>query len=312
MSLKRKILILGMSALGVHIILFLLSSFAERKISNDWKQLINFRKMEQVKLLLMGDSHTERSIDAAQLDSTYSLAYFGENNMMNFYKLSYCLKHGMPTPKYILLPCDVVTYSQKFHDYRTNKAFYYSLIPFNEVKNTGGPMLATYYDYVKTRLLPYAEWQHILNRMHVNREKKANLSFANKSPEEQKKDAAFFIRQEIMQDNSVSNLYYENALTYLKRTISLCEEHHIKLIFVKYPLTKRVLDEVKSCIDSASYHNRPAENIIREKHIPILNFETLYTEHPEFFFDCHHINNSGKAAFTATIRQSLDSLYKVY
>lgn len=312
MTLKRKILILGMCALGVHVVLCLLCSFAERKINNHWKQLINFGKTEQVKLLLMGDSHTERSIDASQLDSTYSLAYFGENNMMNFYKLSYCLNHGMHKPKYILLPCDVVTFSQKFHDYRTNKAFYYSLIPLSEVKNTGGSLIPTYYDYIKTRLVPYSEWQHVLNRMNVNRERKATLSFADKSPEEQKKDAAFFIRQEIMQDNSVSNLYYGNALTYLKRTISLCEEHHIKLIFVKYPLTKTVLDEVKSCIDSTSYYNRPAENIIREKHIPILNFETLYADHPEFFFDCHHINNSGKAAFTVTIRQSLDSLYKVY
>jgi hypothetical protein len=101
-------------------------------------------------------------------------------------------------------------------------------------------------------------------------------------------------------------------LNYLQKTILLCQENKIKLIFVKFPLTKNIFDVIKFKVDSSFIRCRPAEKIINQYSIPILNFEYLYQNNPELFFDSHHLNIIGKNKFTSILKQKLDSLYKVY
>ncbi len=281
---------------------------------NDVTVQFNSYKNSQTnfKVLFFGDSHVARSIDVSLIDSAYSLAYFGENNMLNFYKLKYCLDHKLSKPKYVIFPCDIMTYTEGYHRYRTNKIFYYSLIPFQEVKNLNDNKLIAYYDYLKIKLIPYSEWQYALNRMNMNRQKKANKNFAENSAEEQEKDAKRFIQDELLVGGNKSNFYSENSLNYLNKTIKLCKNNGIKLVFIKFPLTQTIFNEIKFHVDSGYIRNRPAEKIIQNDTIPILNFEYLYLKKPELFFDSHHLNTNGKNEFTIILKQKLDSLYKVY
>lgn len=312
MTFKRKILILIISTVLLHVLFYVLCGFLSRKKNELVMEFNDFKKIKSIKTLYLGDSHIARSVDVSQLDSSYSLAYFGENNMMNYYKLNYCLNNHYAKPQYVILPCDIVTYTEGYHYYRTNKFFYYSIIPFKEVENLNKNKILAYYDYLKIKLVPYSEWQYILNRVNINRQKKSTLSFSDKTKNEQEKDAAHFIQDELLMGGDKANFYSDNALIYLQKTIKLCKDNHIKLIFVKFPLTQTLFNEIKYYVDSSFIKYRPAETIINQNAIPILNFEYLYLNKPELFFDSHHLNVNGKNGFTIILKQKLDSLYKVY
>lgn len=312
MTFKRKIIIIIISTVAVHLIFYILCGFISNKKNELFIEFNNFKKLNAVKTVYLGDSHVARSVDVSQLYSAYSLAYYGENNMMNYYKLKYCLDNHLAKPQYVILPCDIVTYTEGYHLYRTNKFFYYSIIPFQEVKNLNKSKLLAYYDYFKIKLIPYSEWQYALNRMNVNRQKKSTVNFSDRTKIEQEKDATHFIQDELLMGGNKANFYSENALIYLHKTIKLCKDNQIKLVFVKFPLTQTIFNEIKFNVDSSFINYRPAEIIIQNNTIPILNFEYLYVNNPELFFDSHHLNTNGKNKFTVILKQKLDSLYKLY
>lgn len=312
MIYKRKFILLISLITIVHMVLYVV--FIRLFNENDELsiQINTYKKVTNAKLLLLGDSHVARSIDVSQIDSSYSLAYFGENNMMNYYKLKYCLMNNFEKPRYIILPCDIITYSTGFNKFLTNKYFYYSLIPFSEVSNLSNNTIFLYYDYLKIKLIPYTEWRYALNRMDLDRQKKSNNKFSDKSIKEQEIDAKKFIQDEILICGDKNNLYDKNSLNYLQKTILLCKDNNIKLVFIKFPLTYNIFNEIKFHVDSTYILNRPSEKIINQQRIPILDFENLFINHNELFFDSHHLNLNGRMKFTEIFKQKLDSLYNVY
>jgi hypothetical protein len=313
MTIKRKIIFLIGLIIFTHLVLYKYFVYVSNKKNELSIQLNNYKKNKKnIKIVFFGDSHVARSIDVNQIDNSYSLAYFGENNMMNYYKLKYCINNQLMKPLYAVFPCDIVTYSKGYNNYRTNKYFYYSLIPINEIQHINENKLNTIYDYLKIKIVPYTEWRYAFNKMNTNRLKKSNEEFSKKSVEEQEKDATQFIYNKLLEGGNKKKLFDERALNYLQKTILLCQENKIKLIFVKFPLTKNIFDVIKFKVDSSFIRCRPAEKIINQYSIPILNFEYLYQNNPELFFDSHHLNIIGKNKFTSILKQKLDSLYKVY
>ena len=275
-------------------------------------QLNSYKKISSVKTLYLGDSHVARSIDFSKIDSAYSLAYFGENNMMNYFKLKYILDKKLAKPSYLVLPCDIMTYTEGYHQYRTNKCFYYSLIPFKDIKKLNKNKIEAYYDYFKIKAIPYSEWKYAFNSFNVNRQKKSNQNFSDRTKSEQEKDAKYFMQYELLMNGDKNNLFSSDALEYIEKTIKLCKQNGIKLFYIKFPLTKAVFDEVKYHVDSTFMDNRPSETIINHYSIPILNFEYIFQNDLDLFFDSHHMNLEGQKQFTILLKQKLDSLYKVY
>jgi hypothetical protein len=165
---------------------------------------------------------------------------------------------------------------------------------------------------VKLYLFPYIEWQYAMNTAHQNREKKNSLKLTSKSKRQRKKMAKTFVQQELMCAENKNNLFDEKALEYLVKTIELCKQYNVKPIFIKLPHTKEVFTEIENNVDSKFLTERPSEKIITNYNIPILDFEHIFENNPELFFDVHHLNNDGKKLFTPMFDQALDSLYRIY
>ncbi len=312
MTISRKIKIILFFTATIHTLLYVLFIVIINKENELHIQFNNYKKSPINKILFMGDSHVVRSLDVSMIDSSNSLAFYGENNMMNYFKLNFCLNNHLSIPEYLVLPCDNLTFSKGFNEFRTNKYFYYSLLSFKDVRFLNKNIFNAYYDFFKTKALPYIDWQYALNKVNENRHKKANNRFSDKSIIEQHNDARHVIQDELLIGDYKTSFYDENALLFLNKIIDLCKKNKIKLIFVKFPQTKVFLDETKLISDSSFVKNRPSEKIILHESLPILNFEYLYVNNPELFFDSHHLNNIGKHHFTPIIKRSLDSLYKVY
>lgn len=310
--MKKWVYIAVLFLLG-HALFYWAFKYASAKRS---ELVIKLKEYEQEQapfdVLVLGDSHAERGLDLTKLPNMRSLAYYGENNVMNYYRLKYCLEKNGRRFKYVVLPCDVVTFSRGFNAFRTNKFFYYSLIPFSELDQFEGRPLNAKYEYIKSRIFPYAEWQYGLNIWEQERERKGLRQFSDRTQEEKKRNAWNFIENEMGCAGKRENLYYATALNYLQKMLDLCAGNNIKPIFVKYPLTREVFDEVKNGIGEDCLTDRPGEKLLASKNIPVLNMEKTFQDSAGLFFDCHHMNVKGKAAFTPLFRQKVDSVLKVY
>lgn len=312
MGNKKKTAILMFMCLIIHITLYVTFIKISAKKNEHRLQLNNYKDVTSCEILFMGDSHTARGIDLSKIDSSYSLAFYGENNMMNYFKLKHLIENNYCIPKYIVLPCDIVTHTYGFNLARNNKSFYYDFIPFSEVPNLSSNLFTAYFDYFKVKLFPYIDWQYALNKVNMDREKKSKIKFSNLPIDKQRKAASFLIEDELLENRNKSSYYNTRALNYLQKTIDLCNQHHIKLIFLKFPLTKFIFENIKKNVDSSYITNRPAEIIINKNNIPILDFEYIYQDNTELFFDTHHLNAYGKQKFTTVFKQKVDSLLNTY
>jgi len=296
-----------------HAILYTMFKFLSARRSELVIKLREYKELkEPVDALILGDSHAARGLDLSQMPGAVSLAYYGENNVMTYYRLKYCVETCKNTIKYVILPCDIVSFSKGFNRFRTNKFFYYSLIPFSELRQFENRPFNAYYEYLRSCLVPYAEWQYGLNLGVGERGKKGTLRFSGKSNEARQKNARHFIRDEMACTNKADDLFYSNALNYLERTLVYCKQNGIKPVFVKYPLTREVFDEIRVLLGEEGLNNRPAEMRLKQQKIPVLDFEKLLANRPDLFLDCHHLNVYGKAIFTPVFKRQLDSLMMQY
>lgn len=312
MAYSRKIYLLIAAFVALHLVLFFGFYFFAEKRNDLIQNFKKFKVKESVNMLFLGDSHVVRGIDINSFDNVASLAYYGQNNIMSYYQLMHCVEKGYAKPRYVILPCDLITFSKGANVFRTNKFYYYAFIPFSELKNFEDDGLSAYYRYIKLKVVPYAEWRSGLGLNNTNRQVKGKNRFSDLPEHQQMEEARFFIQTEMNCAEDSSNLFYKGSLIYLKKTIDLCKQENIKLIFVKFPATKVVLEEVKNHVDPHYLISRPSETIINQYNIPILDFEKDFLMKEYLFFDCHHLNDSGKVVFTNRFKEKLDSLSRIY
>ncbi len=312
--MKKKLIYISVLFLVVHFSFLLLFHYVNNRRNELVIKFDNILSSDKYyRTILAGDSHSNRSIDETKIDGLYSIAYFGENNVMTYYKIKYLLENkNLKDPEYIILPCDIVTFSKGFNLYRSQKGFYKNLIPLSELSEFEQDLYGSYYDYIKLTLFPYIEWQFAMNTAHQNRKKKNKLRFSELPIEKQKAKAKFFVQEELMCSKNYENLFAPTSLKYLEKTILLCKQNNVKPIFIKFPMTNYVFSEIKNNVNARYILIRPSEEIINKHDLPILNFERTFENNPELFFDSHHLNDYGKEMFTPIIKNALDSLYKVY
>lgn len=310
MTFKRKIAFFSLTFLVIHGLLLFINFKLNHSKNEVTIQLDQYFQRGNIKVLFLGDSHPKKAIDCSIIDSSYSIAHSGENNMMNYYKLAYCINNKKIKPQYVVLPCDILTYTKNYNYSITYKPLYYSFIPINEVFCVDSNTLKAYYDYLKINLFPYTEWKYIFNKNNLFKGADKAKRFQTES--QLKQFTTNLIKGDVGLTKEHETLYFTRSLDYIQKTIDLCKQHKIKLIYIKYPTTSLFLDEVKKWSGDTSLTIRPSEKIINKHHVPLLNYESLYLKHDDFFYDSHHLNDDGKKAFSNMLKLKLDSLFVVY
>ncbi len=311
--MKNKLLKIGAFGLLIHLILFFLFHFVNERKNPPvvkMKQLINTNKSHNI--WIAGDSHSERSIDVNQIKNATSVAFYGENNIITYYKIKQLLKKSNHRPKYILFPDDLVTFTTGARQFRTQRLFYYQFIPLQDYKLFETKPIQSQYEFIKTKIFPYIEWQYALNLINKNRLKKNTKLFSNLNTAERNKETKELLKNDFKCLDKRESLNDSISLLYLNKTISLCKKHQIKPIFIKYPMTYELFNSVSSALGKKSLNEMKSDEIINKSKLPLINLERIFENNPELFFDCHHLNEYGKRKFTPILKQKLDSLLKVY
>lgn len=95
-----------------------------------------------------------------------------------------------------------------------------------------------------------------------------------------------------------SNKKSNSLLTALNEIIEICKKNHVKLIGLKFPLTKTYLKKM----NDKSYS---IDSVFEKHSLQILDFKALYINYDSLFADPDHLNKLGGKIFTDTLIEAL-------
>jgi hypothetical protein len=72
--------------------------------------------------------------------------------------------------------------------------------------------------------------------------------------------------------------------------IDLCRTHKVEIVGIKFPLARPYIDMINN-------KNYGADKVFASKGMNVYNFQSLYINNPEYFFDQDHLNDYGAKIF---------------
>ena len=293
----------------VHVVLalFFLHKFSEGDLVIAETNV--YKPAKPYKYLFIGDSHCQKAVDTSIVKQAIKWAGGGENNIVRYYKIKHLLIHTK-APKYLLLSSDLTTYTTTTANYMRNYFYYNRLVDFNEWGQIRGDKWATVANAYKYKLFPYIETRDIYLRTTENLLlKKQAHSIAQKTSNQNQQQATDFVENAMLPQNSTACLYDTVALVYLKKTLDLCAQYQINVLFVQYPLSKYLIKAFETRVGTAQITQQPVHQLIEQyPNASILNYEQIFVNNDQYFADCQHLNLAGASAFSAILQHDLQNL----
>lgn len=307
MTKKQKITVFVITFLLLHAtmigVFFMITSKTSSLVKNQ-KKIESLK--EAPKFLFTGDSHPTRCIDEQKIKKSFNLSFYGENPILTHFRLKYLLERLHIKPKHIFLQADITRFSANYFNRNENHFFYGKYLNYTELLDLG---IINYEDYLKSHLyffFPYIELKTVLKKNNMVKTKKGRQKFSDFSEAQKQINTELFIKHKLLSNNP-KNLYYKDALIYFKKTIELCQSHQIKVIGIKYPVTDYYLKTLKQFCGEEMLRTPPQDSILLKYNIPIWDFEEYFLDRHDYFFDSHHMNEDGKAAFTMILKNKIIS-----
>ena len=102
---------------------------------------------------------------------------------------------------------------------------------------------------------------------------------------------------EVLKLTKTQNNTDSTKICYIHRFVNLCQQHHVKLIFMISPMFSKV--------DSDYYD--VLKSLAKQNEIPFLDYHTagLFLDHPEYFRDITHLWDKGARAYSSIFASDL-------
>jgi hypothetical protein len=273
------------------IVIFLIGYFFN---SSDFFKNINN------KTLILGDSHTETSINDSIFNNSINMSQSAETYLYSYIKLNKVLKHNDKLKKVILSfsKHNISKGIEKWYTENENISFklpnYYYLMSLEEIKDLfiSNPteFVKSYFKilYKKGKDVPKLKRKTMtLPNFEIGyfRELKGNNILIDSI------NNTKIINNEIFKPSTIQ-------VKYLKKIIKKCKESNIELILINTPVYKPFAH--KNSVFINDFIKTELQNV------RYLNYYELYGDKGLYFYDKDHLNLKGATLFS----QKIDSIFK--
>lgn len=312
-SLLRKSMFFLLAAGGIHIMLY--AGFMQwvKQYSQLFKAEKTLTKNDQpYDYLFLGNSHVARGIDTSIVAASFNYGFYGENVSRSYYKLKNLLEK---TPagrfKYIVLPTEISTYTAFM--YRFNKYNYY----YKKIINQREWLrISQDYEYQINYLLdctfPYTHFKEVLTAESPKSKKKQKqfMAIDQKSEAENTKNG-YYEASTLLGNGQPNDICHPVLMAYLEKTLALCRQNNLKVVFIKYPLSQYFLDASQQIIGNTPLDALASTQFIkRNSDVVVLDYESVFADCSAYFFDSHHLNQAGGEALSILVNHDLSILRK--
>lgn len=310
MTLRKKILIFLSMAVAIHSAL--VAGFYYF-VNNNSKLLITQKNFDALpdekkpRYLFMGDSHCARSVNDSLIEGSFNLGYYGENPVRTYYRLKVLLENENKKPEIIFLQAELSRFAYYFCRFNINQFFYKNYVDEWELMQNDNYDYSYVLNSFKYTLFPYVEWRELMLKNTNVKEEKSQVEFLATSEKERKRSTRKFVTGDLLQGDP-NSLFDPLGLYYLEKSIELCKEKNVKLIFIKYPSTDYFINEFILFCGKNTVAFPLQDEIIRKHGLEIWNYEQTFASRYELFFDSHHMNAKGKKEFSELLNARIQSL----
>jgi hypothetical protein len=258
---------------------------------------------DTLKYLAMGNSHN--CINTHMLPQSFNYGSPSENYIQSYYKLKHILERTGKKPQYLLLQADLSSFTSKSADrYEYNSYWikYLDYVELAKVKKQRGVL----FKWLEGKFFSYAGNYKDIQLSIVYRIKMKTLEmyngyrphrdYHNFANEKNRQRSAWEKAQHILTNDS----YFDPAIRYyFDNILSLCQENNIKVILIRYPLSKEFSFEERRIIPADILTNE-VEKIAHKYSVycGTLDYHDIFFDHPEYFFDPDHLNVRGSDLFS--------------
>lgn len=265
---------------------------------------------DTLKYLAMGNSHN--CVNTRILPLSFNYGSPSENYIQSYYKLKHILERSGKKPQYLILQSDLSSYGTKIserYEYNSYWIKYLDYVELAKVKEERSVL----FKWLEGKLFSYAGNYKDIQLSIVYRLKMKNLEmyngyrphrdYHNFANEPNKQKSAWNKAQLIL----TNDLYFDPSIKYyFEKILSLCQQHNVQVVLVRYPLTKEFNTEERKIV--------PAGKLISEieaiasnysVYRGTLDYHDIFFDHPEYFFDPDHLNVKGSDLFTERLVKDL-------
>lgn len=260
--------------------------------------------------LTMGNSHN--CISTYILENSFNYGSPSENYIQTYYKLRYILEETGKKPEILLLQTDISSFGPKIaqrYEYNSYWSRYINYLELARVKKSRDILTkwleGKFFSYAGN----YKDIQlSILYRIKIKTLEmyhgyRPHRDFRNFAHEPDPRRAAFNKANLILSEEA----YLDPTIrVYFGKIMDLCQKHDVKVILVRFPMT-RVFDEEETKIVPEDRLYEEVEAIALQYPVfdRIMDYHTLFFDHPEYFFDPDHLNIKGSELFTFQLAADL-------
>jgi len=266
---------------------------------------LNFNGLSsKPKVWFMGDSHPLLAIDPEQIPESFNWASRSENYILCYYKIKYLLERGHK-PTIIFLPAEIHSLSSQGKSLIVNHELDDSwwankISPFEADAAANGSDFRRW--WLAANFASHAgQFYHLKFLAAQPQLGLTKLGFMPDSTDfSQNENAKEIINEKVKSHVGKFKLVDSLQIKYLNKTIQLLKESGIKLVLVKYPVSKPYFEAISERINPKLVDQ---EFVRLKDKVKILDFRNLYFGRPELFSDPDHLNQKGAEEFSQMFKE---------
>lgn len=273
------------------------------------KQFYNFQN--DIKYLVMGDSHGQYSIDPRILGDSFNFSTASGSYIHTYYKLKYIIDKTDKHIAAIILPVDMHSFSSANYDVPSNSWYWRKYIDYMQLGKNRGKVAVYVLDYLSGFFTPYIGKRDFILRF-FDEEKDSRDIFDGYIPIVDD----ILSTEEISENAKARSKYFfynrkhiDKVLkAYFLEIIKLCQKNDINVKLIRFPVTECYQNEITNYFDE-NFQDK-IDLIIKEvvkidPKISYLDASSLYFGEKSLFKDSDHLNREGAILFSNYIKKWL-------
>ena len=277
------------------------------------KKYTQFQECKKnIKILVLGDSHTDAGINPMHINNSFNDASAGESYFQTYYKLKTYLDEGLKL-EVIILPFDLHSFSS-FRADRIKQQWYWSrYVNYLELSknNKNIKVLDTLNLELQSFFPVINKGQHITELFFMKSKKNDIIKGyeARNGNYSKLKNKYHWALSRVNSQLKNQVFIDESLVKYFKKILELSEENNISVVLIKYPLSIEYFTAIKEFIpDTEKYYQDIKKMIMGYKDIFLLDYQKLFFGQDSLFSDSDHLNNIGAIIFTKQVNNDLNRL----
>jgi len=268
---------------------------------------------DTLKYLAIGNSHN--CVNTYILENSFNYGSPSESLIQSYYKLKHILVEKNKRPEYVILQSDISSFGPMSADRYEYNSYWIKYINFLELakikkdrkvltKWIEGNFFSYAGNYKDVQLsIVYRAKMKDLEMYHGYRPHRDYKNFAKHANRQR---AAWNKARRILS----KDVYFDDATrVYFEKIMKLCQAHDVKIVMVRYPMTKEFSDEERKIVPAEKLFGEVEEIATRYSvYQGTFDYHDLYFNHPELFFDPDHLNVKGSDLLTERLAKDLKDL----